>query len=770
MTTQPLNLQNSHSPTAVPSPRFSVIVATYNYGQYLTRTLDSILSQAGDDFEVLVVDDGSTDQTRAVAERYVPRVRYLLQEHAGTFAACRSAYHAMRGRYAIFIDADDSFHPGGLAALRAAADAHPEAKLVLGRMRCLDEGGVESLRPAPVLPRDPMARFAAFARGRLPLSIAGALVDGSLLAAFDRPPPFDYPHGMDRAVAGLAMLHPVAQTDATTLDIYAHAGRLRDNIASIDASGLRLVDVLFDPAVLPPAAMAHRTAFIGTLERERARAYYRAGWHEKAWRSYTAAIRAAPSSLASLRNLRRALGSAARTLLRRPEGPVKSPPGHWLRGHHDAAWADPIRFFDEAYRTCAPVAMLRLRRRTYLVCEPADARHVLVSNDRSYIKAGILNAFQWLAGGMIGMKRPQHPAHRRVIQPAMQKRSIHSYAPMMIEVIDRHVRSWSDAGEFDAAIAGKHMSGEVAAAAVFGCRDMSQTMQLLDLVRQCHHCAVREMRRWIQLPAWLPNKRRRRYARLQRDTEKWLEPWINATLARGDDPSNNSMLAMMIHASPEQGPPTPAALRDRCMTLFTAGFEPVSVTLAWAMRLLAEHPHVQDRLAAEAQSVWGGRLPATEDVQRLTYATAVVSEVLRIYPSEALLTRCAAEDDRLPSGVRVRRGEEVMVSPRVFQHDPRYFPDPERFDPERFTGEPTWPADTFIPFGMGPRICIGEFFARLEMTLAISFIAAHWRIAPPTGPRPVLEMPNLFSTQPYFGHLMLRLIRRQSPPPAPLSA
>jgi glycosyltransferase involved in cell wall biosynthesis len=103
-------------------PRFSIIVATYNYDAYLRRALDSIVAQDGDDFEVLVVDDGSTDQTHEIVQDYGSRVRYFRQEHSGTFAACRIGARAARGQYILFIDADDRLRPGALAALRAAAD------------------------------------------------------------------------------------------------------------------------------------------------------------------------------------------------------------------------------------------------------------------------------------------------------------------------------------------------------------------------------------------------------------------------------------------------------------------------------------------------------------------------------------------------------------------------------------------------------------------------------------------------------------------------
>ncbi|MCX5662519.1 MAG: cytochrome P450 [Planctomycetota bacterium] len=760
---------------APPPPRFTFIVATYNYGRYLARGIDSILAQDGDDFEIIVVDDGSTDDTRAIVAGYAPHVRYIRQEHAGPFDACREAYHAMHGRWAVFVGADDRLRPGALAALRAAADDQPHVRFVMGGNHSVDEQGRETSRPwfPPALPADPLERFAGLVRGRWSVCISGGLIDRALLAPFDRPAGFEYPHGMDRAVVALAMLHPVARVDFVTLEVHDHPGRLRDNIASIHRSGLRLADVLFDPAVLPPQVLVHRRSFVAFIERERARAYFRAGWHGPAWRSYAAAVRAEPSSMMSLRHLRRALGSAARSLLRRPEGPVAALPANVLWGHQRAIWADPVGFLDAANRHDRAAALLRLQRRTYLLREPADARHVLVANDRNYMKSGILMAFSLLAGGMIGMQRPAHPTHRRVVQPTLQKRSVQGYAPLMIDIIGRRVASWSPSERFDAAIEFKWMTGDVSSAAVFDCRDSTKAAELVELVRMSHQCAARELKRWPPVPRWLPIKRRRMAKRLLREIDAWLDPWVSRATARASQAdksgppdgkqSGDDMLSLMLRGWAEPGPPTAAAMRDRLMTLFTAGFEPVAVVLSWAAQLLAERPDVQDALAVEAASVWGGRSITPEDLARLPLTGRVVDEVLRLYPSEPLLTRRALVDDRLPSGVRVRKGEEVMVSPRLFQHDARFFPDPERFDPDRFAGPPTWPADAMIPFGMGPRVCIGEYFARMEMMLAITMIVSRWRLEAGPGPRPEIEMPNLFSSQPRAGHLYVRLARRANP-------
>jgi len=704
-----------------------------------------------------VVDDGSQDQTRTIVERYTPRVRYIYQEHAGTFVGSRTGYRAANGTWIMYVDADDRLRPGALAALRAAADTDPRTRLIVGRTCSIREDGRETVHDHLPLSDDPLTNFARFASGRFHVSIAGGLIHRSLLAPFDREP-FNYPHSMDLAILGCGVLHGLVRINDITLDVFAHEGRLRDNIASIHRSELKLVDVLFDPALLPAGAMRYRRNFVGRIEMERTRSYHRAGWHSLSWRSYVRAVVASPRALASIRNLRRAVVSFVMSLLRIDEGPIRRPPGNWLYGHHFQLWTDAISFLDKCARRYGPVVGLRLHRRTYLLVTPEDAMHVLVANPCNYHKAGILRDDPVLANGMIGMEPPQHAEHRRIFASCFQRRAVGNFAPLMIDVIDRHVARYRSDQPIDAATALKFMCGEIAYRVIFGCDNPALTASLLDIVREAHHCSSREARAFFRWPRWVPLNRRRRYARMERSLNQWLAPILEARLKHpGDD-----MLSVMLRSWSHQQPPTVAALRDPLMMLFLASFEPVSVTLTWALQLLADHPQVQQRVADEVASVIGARLPTADDLPELGYAQNVISEVQRMYPSEWLLMRAALADDRLPSGLLVRRGRQVMISPYLLGRDARYFPDPECFDPHRFAGERTWPRGAYIPFGAGPRVCLGEFFAKLQMTLSLAIIVSRWRIEPIPGEHPRVETANLFSTQPVGGHLMLRFQPRNS--------
>lgn len=180
------------------------------------------------------------------------------------------------------------------------------------------------------------------------------------------------------------------------------------------------------------------------------------------------------------------------------------------------------------------------------------------------------------------------------------------------------------------------------------------------------------------------------------------------------------------------------AVRDEAVTLVVAGHETVASAMEWATHLLAGHPVWQDRVATEATAVLAGRTPTLADVALLPVARAVLDETLRLYPPAWVITRRATADDVL-GGFVLPAGTLVIISPWVRHRDPSAWPDPEGFDPGRFLDAPSGSAagtaarTAYLPFGAGPRLCIGRDFALLEATVLLSRLAMRWRLAPVPG-------------------------------------
>jgi cytochrome P450 len=212
---------------------------------------------------------------------------------------------------------------------------------------------------------------------------------------------------------------------------------------------------------------------------------------------------------------------------------------------------------------------------------------------------------------------------------------------------------------------------------------------------------------------------------------------------------------MLLLAVDEEGDGhgmTDEQARDEAMVLFLAGHDTTAAGLSWAAYLLARHPEVQTRAATEVAAHLGGRPPTVEDVAHLPYLDAVLKETLRLYPPAwTMLAREATEDVPM-GGYLIPRGGLVYASPWVTQRDPRWFAEPEKFDPERFLPgrvEQMRP-HSYFPFGGGPRVCIGSAFALTEMVLVIACLLQRFRLAPAPG-QGAAELAPLVSLRPRDG-------------------
>ena len=173
---------------------------------------------------------------------------------------------------------------------------------------------------------------------------------------------------------------------------------------------------------------------------------------------------------------------------------------------------------------------------------------------------------------------------------------------------------------------------------------------------------------------------------------------------------------------------TDRQLRDEAMTLYLAGHETTALTLSWSWLLLAQHPHVEDKLVAEWKRVLGGRTPTPDDLPNLPYTDAVITEAMRVYPPVYLIGREATSDLEL-GGYRVKKGTTVFMCQWASHRDPRYFPDPEKFIPERWEAglAKRLPKYAYYPFGGGPRVCIGNTFALMEAAILLATVGQRYK-------------------------------------------
>jgi cytochrome P450 len=228
---------------------------------------------------------------------------------------------------------------------------------------------------------------------------------------------------------------------------------------------------------------------------------------------------------------------------------------------------------------------------------------------------------------------------------------------------------------------------------------------------------------------------------------RMIEAHQSSCLDRG------SLLDLMLAASPANDDASRQSLRDQVITIFLAGYETVANALSWTWYLLSENPECESRLHHEIDQVTGGRAPSFEDVFRLRYTENVMAESLRLYPPAWAMGRYARKDFAL-GDYFLPAGTTILISQFITHRDPRYFPDPLRFDPDRFTaeGKAQRVKFTYFPFGAGARQCIGESFAWMEGVLILATLAQKWKLRLVPGHR--VEPQPLITLRPKFGMLM----------------
>jgi cytochrome P450 len=424
---------------------------------------------------------------------------------------------------------------------------------------------------------------------------------------------------------------------------------------------------------------------------------------------------------------------------------------------------EPLTFLPELARTFGDLVGFRMGPfRTYFAFHPDLIHQILASQAKCFRRwawqTSVLR--QWDGNGLVISEGDFWRRQRRLVQPAFQPRRFAAYGTAMVAATRRLLDRWeTEPGKaVEIVQTMTALTLEIIAKVLFDV-DVSQEVRSLgEAVAILSDTAMHEMSSPLRLPDWLPLPRKRRKRWAMRYLDQTIRRIIRERRASGQD--KGDLLSMLLLATDEEVPlpeTTPQRggagwgarmsdeqARDEAMVLFLAGHDTTAAALAWVGYLLARHPDVQQRLADEVRSVLGDREPTADDVALLPYTEAVIKETLRVYPPAWIwFAREAIQDVEL-GGYAVPRGGIVYVTPWVTHRDPRWFPQPERFDPDRFRpGRPRegeapaepLPPCAYFPFGAGPRHCVGTTFAMTEMVLVIACLCQrfHLSLAPNQG-------------------------------------
>ncbi len=404
---------------------------------------------------------------------------------------------------------------------------------------------------------------------------------------------------------------------------------------------------------------------------------------------------------------------------------------------------DPLKFLTRLAQEHGDIVHFRMGpQAVYLLNHPDLIRDALVTRADHFHKGRALQRSKRLLGeGLLTSEGEPHRRQRRLAQPAFHRKRIESYGAAMVDYAARAGARWHDGETVDIAHEMMRLTLAIVSKTLFDADVESEADEIGGALTE-----ILELFQMLLLPfseylEKLPLPANRRFTRARAKLDSVIYRIIEER--RADETDRGDLLSMLLLAQDEEhgdatgdgnggggGGMSDEQLRDEVMTIFLAGHETTANALAWTWYLLAQNPEAEARLHAELDHVLAdGRWPTVADLPQLRYTEMVFAESMRLYPPAWVVGRLAVKDYTVGDEM-IETGTLVLLSQYVMHRDPRYFPDPLRFDPERWTPEAkeTRPPFAYFPFGGGARRCIGEGFAWMEGALLIASIAQRWRM------------------------------------------
>ncbi len=414
-----------------------------------------------------------------------------------------------------------------------------------------------------------------------------------------------------------------------------------------------------------------------------------------------------------------------------PRAPGRLP----LLGHVWPLWRDPLGFLKTIRETGDLVRVELGTLPVVFVTSPKLAHAVMVTHGPSFEKGRLFDRVRGLVGDGLATAGSQvHRRHRRLMQPSFHHARITGYC----DIISSRARDLAESWQPGQHLAMEREMGEfsiVTLAATMFSADIGRPA--LEVVRRDVPTILKYMLLRAVSPAaldGLPIPSNRRFDAAAANLRRVIDEVIAATHRAGDTESPDLLSTLLAARDADTGDAlSDAEVRDELVTILFAGTETVASTLSWAFYEIARHPEVEKRLLAELDSVVGDRPVTFEDVARLTYTRQVLDEAVRLHGVTLLMRRTMVPVEL--GGVTVPAGTEVAFSLYALLRDPEHYPEPGRFDPDRWLPErrATLPREAFIPFGAGSRQCIGDAFARAEMTITLATVLTRWQLRPAAG-------------------------------------
>ncbi len=367
---------------------------------------------------------------------------------------------------------------------------------------------------------------------------------------------------------------------------------------------------------------------------------------------------------------------------------------------------------------------------SYQLNHPDYIQQVLVTQADKFEKSALDRAIlrRALGDGLLITEGKFYRRQRKLVQPAFHSKRISAYADLMVDLTERLMDDWHDGAAIDVHEAMSTVTRRIVLKALFDTDETPETEEIAEAVDTINHISEDAYKRGFVYPEWLPMPSVRAGKRAVAQIDRLILGIIEERRQSGED--KGDLLSMLLLAQDEDDGAgmSDRQVRDEAVTLFVAGHETTANALSWALYLLARHPAVEAKLHAELDQALAGRAPTLSDLAQLPYTDRIIKEAMRLYPPAWMLNARTPLEDVTIDGYTLPRGSMIFISPYVMHHDARYFPEPDQFDPDRWTPafEKALPRYAYFPFGGGPRVCIGNSFALMEARLVLATVAQHY--------------------------------------------
>jgi cytochrome P450 len=440
---------------------------------------------------------------------------------------------------------------------------------------------------------------------------------------------------------------------------------------------------------------------------------------------------------------------------------IPEPRGHPILGNLPEIQRDRLGFLIDAARRFGPVMSYRVGPIRFIqVNSPEGVQHILQANNHNYTKQTMsVNGLRDIMGtGLLLSDGDSWLKQRRLMQPAFHRQKIQAFSTMIVEEVERTLKDWrAEAASGQLINLSREMMRltlSIITRAMFNDRIGDESGAIGASVTTLLEDSIYRFDHPLYPPRWFPTPRNRRYARAKANLRTVIDGIIQRRQTSAKE--HGDLLDMLILARDEDTGEgmSPEQLRQETITLFIAGHETTAVLLSWAFYLLAMNPQARERLQEEIHRVLSDRAPTQADLPDLAYTRMVLEETMRLYPPAWITGRKSIQGDEI-HGYTIPAGAEISISPYITHRDPQLWPNPELFDPERFSPERSAGRHryAYFPFGGGPRQCIGNNFAMMEAHLILAAISQGYSLD--LAPGREVEVEPLITLRPKEGPWMI---------------